>query len=576
MRPGAATLRVWRALPARCGRFALAWFAVALGLSVAASAQTAPVTNSKSTPSGASLPAEKLAARVVLLANADEPDSLRIARHYAEVRHVPTENIIALKLPLAETIGWHEFIATVWEPLEAELLRQKWIDAIPMAATDSLGRHKFAFESHRIAALVVCRGVPLRIENDPTLIVPTDPFANRGEFRTNCSCVDAELSLLAQPNYPITAFVPNPLFQNDRPPSPERVVKVSRLDGPSVADAMALVDHAVEAERTGLLGRAYVDMGGVHPDGDQWLYATSTQIDDLDFELTVDRDPATIPANARCDAPVLYFGWYNTSLNGPFALPGFRFPPGAIALHIHSFSATTLRSPRDGWTGPLVSRGVTATVGNVYEPYLQLTHRPQLLLRALARGANLVDAAYFALPALSWQEVLIGDPLYRPFAVSLDEQLAHLDKLPRGLADYAVLRRLRALDRLGRGDEAIALARKTQHDNPSLALGLALSRRLHDAGDDDSAASALGFVAMLKTYNADEWGLVREIALQLQSCGHPARAVELWRTLFDNTAPPPELRLTWVPEAIEAARAAKDLEQAELWEHFRVRPAEKK
>ena len=33
--------------------------------------------------------AEDLAARVIILANSEDPDSLRIARHYAEVRRVP-------------------------------------------------------------------------------------------------------------------------------------------------------------------------------------------------------------------------------------------------------------------------------------------------------------------------------------------------------------------------------------------------------------------------------------------------------------------------------------------------------
>ena len=61
--------------------------------------------------------------------------------------------------------------------------------------------------------------------------------------------------------------------------------------------------------------------------------------------------------------------------------------------------------------------GVTATLGTVFEPYLQFTHRPSLFLRALSRGKNFGDAVYYALPALSWQAVAIGDPLYRPFKV---------------------------------------------------------------------------------------------------------------------------------------------------------------
>lgn len=519
-------------------------------------------------PATAPAAEENLSLRVVLLANSDDPDSLRIARHYAEVRGVPQENIIALKLPLTETITWREFVVTLWEPLLDELMRTKWLDATPMALTDAVGRRKLAVYSHRIAALVTCRGVPLRIENDATLYTES-PFTQKAEFRINSGAVDSELSLLAHPNYPINAFVPNPLFQSDKPGTLERlqIVKVSRLDGPTVESALGLVDLAVTAERTGLLGRAYVDLGGPHAIGERWLDSVVEQLTIAGFAPAVDREPATMPATARFDAPVLYFGWYSGNLDGPFALPGFRFPPGAVALHIHSFSATTLRSTTIGWTGPLVARGVTATVGNVYEPYLELTHRPPLFLRALLRGATLVDAAYYALPELSWHAMLIGDPLYRPFAVPLDAQLKSLGTLPPLRAGYAALRRINELAAAGRRDEALALARSAQHDVPSVAVGLALSGLLRDAGDREGAASALGFVTLLKMFAADEWALVREVALQLDTLGHPARAVEVWSALFAVETLPRELRSAWLREAVRTARAAKDTKQASAWDH---------
>lgn len=510
---------------------------------------------------------ENFAARVVLLANSDDPDSLRVARHYAAVRGVPLENIIALKVPLAESITWREFVVTLWEPLLDELMRAKWVDAIPMALTDAVGRRKLAVHGHRIGALVTCRGVPLKIEHDPALYLGS-PFTQRVEFRTNAGAVDSELSLLAHPNYPINAFVPNPLFQKENPGALERlqIVKVSRLDGPSVEDALGLVDRAVAAERTGLLGRAYVDMGGIHAAGDRWLEALVIQLESLGWAPAVDRDPATMPATARCDAPVLYFGWYASSLNGPFALPGFRFPPGAIAFHLHSYSAGTLRSTTSGWTGPLVARGVTATVGNVFEPYLELTHRPNLFIRALARGATLVEAAYFSLPEFSWQAILIGDPLYRPFAVALETQLQALDTLSPRLTSYAVLRRVNTLVASGRHDEALALARTTQRKVPSLALGLALSRLFSEAGDNESAASALGFVALLTALPTDEWALAREAAWQLERLGRPVRALELWRRILATESLPGELRVAWLPEAKRVANAAVDVAQAIEWE----------
>lgn len=372
-----------------------------------------------SLPSAALGATDELAGRVVILANSADQNSLRIADHYAEARGVPSANIIALPMTVAETVSWPEFVRSIWNPLLDELVGQKWIDAMPMKPVDAVGRRKFVVAGHRISYLVVCRGVPLRIRHDVALNEAAPPMTDNPIFRTNAGSVDGELSLLTQPNHRIVAYLANPLYGNDRPSARERshVVKVSRLDGPTAEDALRLVDRAMAAERTGLVGRAYVDLGGIHPDGERWLEHVAELLSELGFETEVDRAPTTFPESVSFDAPVFYFGWYAGTVNGPFTVPGFRFPNGAVALHIHSFSAATMRDPEAGWCGPFVARGVTATVGNVYEPYLQLTHRPDWLIRALVRGENFGDAVAYAQPALSWQTTAIGDPLYRPFAI---------------------------------------------------------------------------------------------------------------------------------------------------------------
>lgn len=506
------------------------------------------------------------AARVIVLANSDDPDSLRLAGHYMAARKVPAENLVALKMSLAETVTWREFIATIWEPLAERLIRERWLDAIAMDLTDAVGRRKYAPNGHRIAALVVCRGVPLKIAHDPELVSEARPFTQRAELRTNAGAVDSELSLLPAPSYNINAFVPNPLFQNAEPGEMERhIVRVSRLDGPTLADAMALVDRALQAERTGLLGRAYLDYAAFYQTGNDWLQAAALQLRDLGFDVSEDREGTTLPVTARADAPAIYLGWYTGDMDGPFRLPGFRFPPGAIALHIHSFSASTLRSPTSGWTGPLVARGVTATVGNVFEPYLEFTHRPDLLLRALAKGWTLAEAAYFAQPTVSWQTVLVGDPLYRPFAVSLDRQIEKRSELPQSLVSYVILRRMNELDAARKPEEAKALALRSQREMPSLVIGVALAQRLRDAGEKESAATALGFAAGLKEFATDEWGLAATAARLLSECGRASRALELWRTLLAIGTLPPELRLAWLRDAQDAARLAGNLALANRW-----------
>lgn len=505
--------------------------------------------------------ADDLAARVVILANSRQPDSVRLAEFYAKARAVPAANIVALPLPEEESVTWREFIDQVWQPLQDELLKRGWLEGTASDLLDRLGRRRYVGASHRISYLVACRGVPLRIYNDPTLIEEKPGRKIAHEFNKNEASVDGELSLLAVGGHEITGLVPNPLFGSERPPTLDAgmVVKVTRLDGPTWESARHLVTSALEAERTGLVGRYYVDLQGVdakspHADGDQWLRAVAKELEELGFDGDVESTGATFGLAARFDAPVLYFGWYTGNLNGPFARAGFAFPAGAIALHIHSFSAQTLRSESSGWCGPLVARGVTATVGNVFEPYLGFTHRPNLLLHALAQGKNFGDAVYFALPVLSWQAVAIGDPLYRPFKVSLEAQ---------GSASYAVIRRAKLLVAAGRDADALALLQAAQREQPSLALGLALAQRALAAKQPEVAVAALNFAPALKTFRPVDWTLLREIAEILAANGARPAALQVYTNLaHESDAPTPEAFKAMLIEARQTADAAGDLLQS--------------
>ncbi|MBX3749814.1 MAG: TIGR03790 family protein [Opitutaceae bacterium] len=509
---------------------------------------------------------DDLAARVVILANGDDPDSLRIARHYAAKRGVPTDNIVALPLPTTETISWREFVLGIWQPLQDELVRRGWIDGIAMKALDEAGRRKYAMSGHRISFLVTCRGVPLRIDHDPALVGPPPPV-DKPEFRTNRGAVDSELSLIASGNYNVNGFVRNPCFLTEQPNIESAlIVKVARLDGPTAADVLAMIDRTLTAERQGLLGRAYVDLTGPHKQGDNWFESVARQLEAQDFDLTVHHDAGTFPRTARFDAAALYFGWYAGDVTGPFTLPDFRLPPGAIALHIHSYSAQTLRSATQAWCGPLVARGASATFGAVYEPYLELMHQPHLLLRRLLRGATLGDASYYSLHCLSWQNVVVGDPLYRPFARSAAEQWAEHTKLPPSLQPYATLRAMRRLQGANKPDEAIALAQAEQQRQPSLAVGLALAQLRAAAGDQAGAAAALGFAGLVPAGRSDDWGLLREAAVLLAVNGEAAKAVEVYRNLFKAADFPDDLRLAWLRDAAKAASQAGLFPQAVAWE----------
>jgi tetratricopeptide (TPR) repeat protein len=77
--------------------------------------------------------------------------------------------------------------------------------------------------------------------------------------------------------------------------------------------------------------------------------------------------------------------------------------------------------------GDLIRDGITGVAAHVSEPLLDATIRPQILFPAYLAGFNLAESFYLAMPFLSWQTIVIGDPLCAPFsrAQLTPDQIAH-------------------------------------------------------------------------------------------------------------------------------------------------------
>src|SRR5262249_7005824 len=69
----------------------------------------------------------------------------------------------------------------------------------------------------------------------------------------------------------------------------------------------------------------------------------------------------------------------------------------------------------DALIGDLIRDGVTGLSGQVAEAYVLGAVRPEILFPAYLAGFNLAEAFYLAVPTLSWQTVVVGDPLCAPF-----------------------------------------------------------------------------------------------------------------------------------------------------------------
>lgn len=504
--------------------------------------------------------------RVVIVANAAVQDSLALAAYYAAARGIPAENIVALPLPTEETIPWPDFVAKVFNPLYAELTQRGWIEAFPAQGLDQFGRRRAMILGHRISYLVLMRGAPLRIDENPEWEPATRPSGPAAKIAVNHAAVDSELALLVQSGTPVVGLVPNPVFRQRQTAGvlADSLVRVVRLDGPTPAAVRGMIDSALAGERQGLAGRAYVDIGGPSPLGDKWLDTVSREFAAEGFETDVDRGGTTLTPLARFDAPALYFGWYAGAANGPFVVPGFRFPTGAVAVHIHSYSAQSLRSDRQFWCGPLIARGAAATLGNVFEPYLEATHNLDLFVEALLRGETFGAAAYYALPVLSWQSVALGDPLYRPFARPQEAQFADRDRLPAELRPYVVLRQARVA--LQRGDKAgaLRLVRAVFRDTPTVPLGVSLAQLAREVEGPEAAVRELGFLELLPQYDVRDLGAVRTAAVLLVECGAREKALGLYEKALAK--PPAVGEAALLEEAIREALKAGLPARAAKWQ----------
>lgn len=362
---------------------------------------------------------------VAILYNSALPESRQLAELYRELRNIPAANLIALKMPVTQDISRADYEKSILHPLRAEFDRRGWWkrERDPGGLTVPV--------LNRIQVLVTLRGVPLRIQPTPkpapepapepvppgkkpaTPAPPLNPVAGRDD-----AAVDSELAMFGVDGVPVEGILQNKFYQSEKSIAGLEfpfMVLTARIDAPSYATCERMLRDAVETEKTGLWGLAYVDIANKYPLGDQWLETVVKANRKAGIPTVVDRFNETLPKNYPMEDAALYFGWYDWSVSGPFLNPRFRFRKGAVAMHLHSFSAEQLGNAGKNWSGPLLERGAAVTIGNVYEPYLEMTHNFAVLHERLLAGDCWVEACWKAMPVTSWQGVVLGDPLYRPF-----------------------------------------------------------------------------------------------------------------------------------------------------------------
>jgi uncharacterized protein (TIGR03790 family) len=512
--------------------------------------------------------AENLGQYVVVVANKNAPDSLHIARYYAARRGVPEKQILTLDCPATEQVSRADFVRAIESPIRSFLETQGLLVREPVVTQGdaNTARSGLVTVKNKIRYIVLCYGVPLKVAADPGMV---EPNAQKwaAQFRRNEAAVDSELAFLPI-EFPKTGVIPNPLYGFPNPtftePMNHRLILVTRLDGPTADDAKALVDRALEGERLGLVGRAYFDSRGLKSGGyllgDEWIRKSYELAKRAGFECVLDEHGEIFDIGYPMTDCVLYAGWYTGSISGAPARKDFRFRPGAVAYHLHSDSAGTIRSETTCWVGPLVARGAACTMGCVYEPYLPGSPDIAIFFDRLLQGFNFAESAYASQQWLSWQTTFVGDPLYRPFAISVDEQIAALEQAKRPDAVFAHLRRINLMLNQEKREGALAYAREINQRLQSPVLTEKVGDMILDSG---ATVDAIQEYRDAERSTRDDWQAIRlhyKIADAYQTLGKDKLALQSLESILNrwpNYEGKLSLYLRMIPLAAKVGPAGK-------------------
>lgn len=394
----------------------------------------------------AAAPAKALEpSQVVVIANKYADDSVRLARYYMEKRGIPKENLIRIDTTDKEFCTREEYEREIAAPIRQFLDKKGNADSI--------------------RCLVTISGVPLRVEPPELTRAEQRQLAalqqEQEEIRRQSSkldsqsfeaeearersaalekqikalrkrdqgaAVDSELALVRLDAYPLAGWIMNPLLvgaSNRLPVSKEDVLMVARLDGPSARIVKRMIDDSLTVEETGLGGTAYFDARAKRSAQadlkgyalyDQSLHLAADQIKDRKLLPVVVNERSELFQPGEAPGAALYCGWYSLARY----VDAFQWQPGAIGYHIASSECQTLRpGASQVWCKKMLEEGAAATIGPVAEPYVQAFPVPETFFGLLTDGRySLAEAYFLSLPFLSWQMVLVGDPLYQPFKVS--------------------------------------------------------------------------------------------------------------------------------------------------------------
>jgi len=340
------------------------------------------------------------AENVLVVVNQSSNISRRIGEYYIRKRQVPLVNLCRIKTAEVEEISRTVYETEIERPI-ARCLKSNHL-------------------AEKIVYIATTLGVPLKIQGTG------DGMA------TEAASVDSELTLLYSKlkgaRVRLAGPVPNPFYRQMQPRFEHRlfpIYLVTRLAGYDFQDVAAIIDRSLQARNR---GKFVFDLkAGDSEGGNAWLQEAARS---LPKDRVVLDDSSHVLYNQR--EVIGYAAWGSNDRDRKQRMLGFEWLPGAIATEFVSTDGRTFARPPDAWnittwedrahffagspqtlTADYIHEGASGCSGHVYEPYLAATPHPQYLFPAYFSGRNLAESYYLSIPVLSWQNIVVGDPLCR-------------------------------------------------------------------------------------------------------------------------------------------------------------------
>ena len=334
---------------------------------------------------------------VLIVVNDNSPVSRSIGEYYALRRAIPARNVCHLRTTTEEVIPRSQFNLEVAGPIADYLKKNNLVESV--------------------LYIVTTLGVPLKIPG-------TDGLGG------DEAAVDSELTLLYSDimgvPHTIAGSVPNPFFgrKNDKFSHPQfPIYLVTRLAAYDFTEVKGIIDRSLLAANH---GKFVIDLStSGYPDGETWL-ANAASLLPPD-RVVLDKTSGVVYDQTDV---IGYASWGSNDKNRHHRFTGFQWLPGGVMTEYVSTNARTFSRPPENWTisdwnspqlwfagspqtmtADYIHEGATGASGHVYEPYLAMNPRPDFLLPAYYQGRNLADSYYLSIPRLSWQNVVVGDPL---------------------------------------------------------------------------------------------------------------------------------------------------------------------